>query len=92
MGVFQDTGRAKVVGDTTFGKGTVNVFRQLSNGGGLYMSVGRWLTPLRRPIEGQGLEPDYEVSTKDPKESDVLQVEKATEILDAIINSTVPVN
>jgi len=92
MGVFQDTGRAKVVGETTFGKGTVNVFRQLSNGGGLYMSVGRWLTPLRRPIEGQGLEPDYEVSVRDPQKSDVLQIEKATEILNEIINNSVSVN
>ena len=92
MGVFQDTDRAKVVGETTFGKGTVNVFRQLSNGGGLYMSVGRWFTPLRRPIEGQGLLPDYEVSSRDPQQSDVLQVEKATEILNEVIKHSVPVN
>mgnify|MGYP001158344054 CR=1 FL=1 len=87
MGAFQDFGRAPVVGEKTFGKGTVNVFRQLSNGGGLYMSVGRWYTPMRRQIEGKGLEPDYEISSRDPNKADVLQVEKAEElILDMIRN------
>ena len=65
MGAFQDNLRAKVVGERSFGKGTVNVFRELSNGGGLYMSIGRWYTPKRRIIEGDGLEPDYEVTSKD---------------------------
>ena len=58
MGAFQDSGRATVIGERTFGKGTVNMFKKLSNGGGLYMSIGRWYTPDRRIIEGEGLEPD----------------------------------
>ena len=87
MGAFQDTDRAKVVGERTFGKGTVNMFKKLSNGGGLYMSIGRWYTPDRRFIEGEGLEPDIEVTDRDPKEADIKQIEKAKEILDSLINS-----
>ncbi len=87
MGAFQDTDRAKVVGERTFGKGTVNMFKKLSNGGGLYMSIGRWYTPDRRIIEGEGLEPDIEVTDRDPKEADIKQIEKAKEILDSLINS-----
>ena len=86
MGAFQDNLRAKVVGERSFGKGTVNVFRELSNGGGLYMSIGRWYTPKRRIIEGDGLEPDYEVTSKDTQKADVMQIEKATEILNTLIS------
>jgi len=90
MGAFQDFGRAPVVGEKTFGKGTVNVFRQLSNGGGLYMSVGRWYTPMRREIEGKGLEPDYEVTARDINKADVMQVEKAEELLSDMISKGQP--
>ena len=86
MGAFQDNLRATVVGERSFGKGTVNVFRELSNGGGLYMSIGRWYTPNRRVIEGDGLEPDYEVTSKDSQKADVMQIEKATEILNELIS------
>ena len=86
MGAFQDNLRAKIVGERSFGKGTVNVFRELSNGGGLYMSIGRWYTPKRRIIEGDGLEPDYEVTSKDTQKADVMQIEKAPEILNTLIS------
>ena len=87
MGAFQDSGRATVIGERTFGKGTVNMFKKLSNGGGLYMSIGRWYTPDRRIIEGEGLEPDIEVIDRDPKEADIMQIEKAKEILSGLIRS-----
>ena len=65
----------------------MNVFKELSNGGGLYMSVGRWYTPKERMIEGKGLEPDMVVTSKDLKEADLLQMQAATEILmDEIAN------
>ena len=52
MGAFQDHGRATVIGEKSFGKGTVNQYAPLPNGGALYMSIGRWYTPNKRPIEG----------------------------------------
>lgn len=86
MGAFQDTGRAQVVGETSFGKGTVNVFRKLTNGGGLYMSIGRWFTPNRRPIEGEGLSPDFNISFKDSQKTDIEQVQKAIKLLEEFID------
>ncbi|MBI4286078.1 MAG: PDZ domain-containing protein [Chloroflexi bacterium] len=60
-GVVQDYGRATVAGKKTFGKGSVNILRQLKDGSGLYITTARWLTPNGRLIEGQGLEPDYQL-------------------------------
>ena len=85
MGAFQDNGRARVIGEQTFGKGTVNVFRKLSNGGGRYMSVGRWYTPSQRPIEGEGLEPDISITSRDSQEADIKQVDVAYEELKKIL-------
>mgnify|MGYP006152134049 FL=1 len=86
MGAFQDNERATVIGEQTFGKGTVNVFRKLSNGGGLYMSVGRWYTPNKRPIEGEGLTPDILVTSRDSKEADIKQVDEAYKELNKLLN------
>jgi len=60
-GAFQDHGRAAVAGTVTFGKGSVNILRQLSDGSGLYVTTARWLTPHGRMIEGEGITPDYEL-------------------------------
>ncbi len=64
---LKDNGRAMLVGTRTFGKGTVNQLRTLTNCndpgscGALYVSVGRWLRPAGEPIEGLGVKPDIEV-------------------------------
>ncbi len=60
-GALQDYGRATIAGSTTFGKGSVNVFRHLKDGSALYITTARWLTPNGRIIEGEGLDPDYEL-------------------------------
>lgn len=60
-GALQARGRAVLVGEKTFGKGSVNVLRRLSSGAGLYVTTARWLTPDRRPIEGIGLQPEVVV-------------------------------
>jgi carboxyl-terminal processing protease len=59
---LQENGRATVVGARSFGKGTVNHARELSNGGAVYVSIARWLTPDRNLIEGDGVRPDIEVT------------------------------
>ncbi len=60
-GALQDHERAVIAGDTTFGKGSVNILHELSDGSGLYITVARWLTPDGRLIEGQGIEPDIKL-------------------------------
>lgn len=61
-GALQDHGRAQLVGDQTFGKGSVNHLRELSNGGALYVTIARWLTPNGSLIEGVGLTPDVQIA------------------------------
>jgi carboxyl-terminal processing protease len=61
-GALQDSGRATVIGTTTYGKGTVQSWRFLSNGGGVRMTTARWYTPNGDPVDGVGLPPDIEVN------------------------------
>ncbi len=57
-GALQDYDRALIVGKTTYGKGSVNIMVGLSDGGGLYITTARWLTPNGNLIEGIGITPD----------------------------------
>ncbi len=61
-GAIQDAGRAKVVGDKTFGTGTVLGRFDLADGSSLRVGVERWLTRAGRPIWHEGLEPDVKVA------------------------------
>ena len=60
-GALQDLGRAILVGEPTFGKGSVQRIHQLSDGSSLHVTVSVWLTPDRHQIEGVGLSPDLVV-------------------------------
>lgn len=57
-GAIQDRERAIVIGQTTFGKGTVQTWQPLSNGGGVRITIAQWLTPDEAWIHQNGLEPD----------------------------------
>jgi carboxyl-terminal processing protease len=81
-GALQDYERATVIGTTTFGKGSVNILRPLSNGGGLYITIAHWFTPLGRLIQGEGLTPDIEVTSRDAQEADIQQLRAAKEELE----------
>ena len=90
VGALQDHGRATVVGRKTFGKGSVNILRQLDNGGGLFITFARWFTPNGRLIDRNGLEPDIEITHGDPQQEDIRQLEKAIETLEAEIHGSTP--
>ncbi len=61
-GALQDAGRAKVIGETTFGTGTVLNEFPLSDGSALMLAVQEWLTPKGRTIWHQGITPDVVVA------------------------------
>ena len=88
VGALQDHDRATVIGRTTFGKGSVNVLRQLDNGGGLFLTFARWYTPDGRVIDRNGLEPDIEVRHGDAQQEDIRQLETAIETLEAEIHAS----
>jgi len=60
-GALQDYGRAKVIGEKTFGKGVGQTPYTLANGGELTLVTFEWLTPRKRAINKEGLRPDLEV-------------------------------
>ena len=62
----------------------MNWLRRLSNGAGLYITVAHWYTPDGRLIQGEGVEPDIEVSSRDAQKADVDQLRKAIEELESI--------
>ena len=61
-GALQDTKRAKVIGQTTFGTGTVLREFDLHDGSAILLATQEWLTPNGRSIWRQGLEPDSVVA------------------------------
>jgi carboxyl-terminal processing protease len=65
-GALQDRGRAVVIGSHTFGKDTVQEPTLLSDGSAVEITVGRYLTPSGRAIDGIGIEPDIEVPQAAP--------------------------
>ena len=60
-GAIQDYKRGILIGETTFGKGSVQLPQTLPNGGQLRVTIQRWFTPLNRTIQGTGITPDYGV-------------------------------
>lgn len=85
-GAIQDTGRGKLVGVTTYGKGSVQDWVELKNGqGAIRVTIAHWLTPNKRQIDKQGLTPEIEVKLTDTdiqakKDS---QLDKAIEVINA---------
>lgn len=60
-GALSDRGRATLVGSKTFGKGSVQLVYDLSDGSSVHVTSARWYTPERRELDQQGLEPDIVV-------------------------------
>jgi len=86
-GAMQDYAVATILGETTFGKGTVQNIPKLSNGGGLRITVRRWLTPNGHWIHEQGITPDITVEwdpESDEEEADDIQIQAAIDYLESL--------
>ncbi len=83
-GAIQDYGRGTLVGETTYGKGSVQNWIPLDNNqGAVRVTIARWLTPKERQINKIGLTPDVEVKLTDEDLANNRdpQLDKAVEIL-----------
>jgi carboxyl-terminal processing protease len=82
-GALQDRGRAKLIGETTFGKGSVQLPHELSDGSELRVTIAHWFTPDGRQIHGKGLTPDIVVplTEDDVKANRDTQLERAVQFL-----------
>lgn len=82
-GALQDYGLARLVGEKTFGKGSVQNLEELSDGSAVKLTIARWLTPNGRQINVEGIEPDevVELTEEDFKEGRDPQLDKALEML-----------
>jgi carboxyl-terminal processing protease len=66
VAALHDNGRARVVGRTTFGTGTVLSFFPLSDGSAIRLGVAQWLTPAGSGVFETGVEPDVPVQLPSP--------------------------
>jgi len=60
-GAIQDTDRAILIGQRTYGKGTVQQIFPLSDQSSLHVTSSEWFTPAHQPLQGRGLTPDVEM-------------------------------
>lgn len=77
---LRDYKRAEIVGEMTFGKGTVQEAQELSEGAGLHITTARWLLPDGESIDKIGVKPDFEIKD-DPETEEDEQLEKGIEAL-----------
>jgi carboxyl-terminal processing protease len=80
-GALKEGQRAKIVGEITFGKGTIQESQDLEGGAGLHITAAQWLLASGLSIEGEGLAPDFEVENDPDQPEKDFQLEKAIEIL-----------
>jgi carboxyl-terminal processing protease len=73
--------RAKIIGTTTFGKGSVNNLWPLNDGSGVIFTTARWFTPDGLLIEGEGITPDVVLEPIEDDEDDDVHLDQAIEIL-----------
>ena len=79
-GALQDTGAATIVGQTSYGKGSVQVILPLYDDDALKLTIAKYYTPSGRSIDGTGIEPDVRVEPQADGAQDV-QLLKAIDVM-----------
>ncbi|HZE87784.1 MAG TPA: S41 family peptidase, partial [Methylomirabilota bacterium] len=80
-GALRDHKRALLVGETSFGKGTIQEAEDLGGGSGLHVTIAKWLTPEGTWVHKKGLTPDISVALDKKDQAHDTQLEKAVEEL-----------
>jgi carboxyl-terminal processing protease len=82
-GAIRDRSRGMLVGQKTYGKGSVQQIFRLSDASSLHVTSAEWLTPSRQQIEGVGLEPDFGL-IPDPNGRDV-ELAEAIRVIESLL-------
>jgi len=80
-GALREIKGFQIVGEVSFGKGTIQEPQQFDNGAALHITVARWLTPSFESVDDGGLEPDVIIEDDSDTEEDE-QLQKAIELLE----------
>lgn len=80
-GALRDYNRAKLVGEKTFGKGSIQEAQDLAGGSGLHITIARWLLPKGDWINSKGVEPQVTVSLDEKDPTHDTQLEEAANTL-----------
>lgn len=80
-GALRDHKRAQLIGETSFGKGTIQEAEDLGGGAGLHVTIAKWLTPNGTWVHKEGLTPDHTILIDQSDPSRDAQLEKAVEEL-----------
>ena len=78
-GAMKDYKRATIIGQKSFGKGSVQVLEELSDKGAVKITIAKWQTPNGSQIDGVGIDPDVKIENKDATDEEY--IDKALETL-----------
>lgn len=79
-GALSEQNGTKIIGDVTFGKGTIQEPRKINGGAGLHITIAKWLTPKGNWVNSKGITPDIQIADKADTTEDE-QYNRAVEIL-----------
>lgn len=88
-GALRDQRQAKLIGEQSFGKGTVQEVYNLKDGSSIKITIAHWVMPSGRILDSEGLKPDYEIklTEDDFKNGRDPQLDKALDILKGEISN-----
>lgn len=79
-GALRDNRKVRLIGEKTFGKGTIQEPQELAGGAGLHITIARWLTPSGFWVNEKGLEPDVTIKDNPDTENDE-QLDEAVKLV-----------